>query len=352
MDALSYSEGRQPRSVELFASINAVSLKSIEQGDFELVVSPLVATQQAGASWGRFASMLGAVDDFTEITGHADTEEGHPLPVQLSYSTHHERGANIAAVPHLSDNKLTLGAYDEQHAPGRRIRVEDIMVSADPAGFYLHDLASGMEINPFVPHVLNGSLAPNIAKFLRDALTLGIRPLGKWDWGSLDRLPFLPAIKYGRTRLSPAKWILRSVDLVEDDWDASFDDWRRQWNVPDRIKIGHTDQLGSLDLRIASHRIGGCSERVCQAMCVPFTNPDLPKAPTGGWWVLGVHMKPRSLCRSTQNCRKGSLLGSRLLAVRARMTCTTRQVAGGYRYICTALFRPPRRFCSTAYHSS
>lgn len=154
-----------------------------------------------------------------------------------------------------------------------------------------------MEINPFVPHVLNGSLAPNIAKFLRDALTLGIRPLGKWDWGSLDRLPFLPAIKYGRTRLSPAKWILRSVDLVEDDWDASFDDWRRQWNVPDRIKIGHTDQLGSLDLRIASHRIGGCSERVCQAMCVPFTNPDLPKAPTGGWWVRGVHMKPRSLCR-------------------------------------------------------
>lgn len=254
VDALSYSEGRQPRSVELFASINAVSLKSIEQGDFELVVSPLVATQQAGASWGRFASMLGAVDDFTEITGHADTEEGHPLPVQLSYSTHHERGANIAAVPHLSDNKLPLGAYDEQHAPGRRIRVEDIMVSADPAGFYLHDLASGMEINPFVPHVLNGSLAPNIAKFLRDALTLGIRPLGKWDWGSLDRLPFLPAIKYGRTRLSPAKWILRSVDLVEDDWDASFDDWRRQWNVPDRIKIGHTDQLVSLDLRIESHR--------------------------------------------------------------------------------------------------
>lgn len=111
-----------------------------------------------------------------------------------------------------------------------------------------------MEINPFVPHVLNGSLAPNIAKFLRDALTLGIRPLGKWDWGSLDRLPFLPAIKYGRTRLSPAKWILRSVDLVEDDWDASFDDWRRQWNVPDRIKIGHTDQLVSLDLRIESHR--------------------------------------------------------------------------------------------------
>lgn len=277
--ALSHREGHAPESVELFASLNAASVQGIERGDFELVVMPIAATQRAGSSWGRFADLLGVVDELWDRTVDDGIPDGHPLPVQLMYATPYRRGSNLASVPRISEHRLAVGTHDGLARPCD-IRLDDVVVSADAQGFHLHDLRLGREIAPFVPHLLNRSFAPNVARFLSEAPELGQRPLSRWSWGPFSTLPFLPALRYGRTQLSPATWRLRPEDLASGDGGAALRPWRERWNVPDRVRLGNADRYVSLDLATEAHCRLLCGEAVKDA-CV--LHEDRSPDPDTGW---------------------------------------------------------------------
>jgi mRNA interferase HicA len=283
---LEYHGGEPPRSAELFASVNAASLASIEQGEFELVLSPLVSPQ-AGASWGRFAHLLGATDATAAAVGRAYEDDDSVLPVQLVYATHGTAGANIAAVPRVCEHHLTVGLYDDLDAPGS-ISLGDVMVAADLDGFHLYDAASGREISPFVPHLLVPEFAPNVARFLREAPALGRPQLSGWNWKPLQRSAFLPGVRYGRAVLHLATWRLTAQDLHGAVPEDALADWCRRWNVPDLVRLVDGDQYLVLDLRTAQHRRMVCEAATKKTVLLqedpsPDTASNWLQGPGGGY---------------------------------------------------------------------
>ncbi|MGV9937661.1 lantibiotic dehydratase [Streptomyces olivaceoviridis] len=236
-----------PRSAELFAMLHAPSLTAVEHSDFTLFLSPLVSPQ-AGASWGRFTHLLDAADTTAQAVQQAYPDGDRVLPVQLMYATHGDAGSDVAAVPRVGEHSLSVGLYDDLDAPGR-VRLDDVLVGADLQGFHLYDRASGREISPYVPHLLVPEFAPNIARFLREAPTLGRRQLSGWSWKPLHRSAFLPGVRYGRTVLHLATWRLTAMDLAGRDPEEALAGWRRRWNVPDLVRLVEGDQYLLLDLR-------------------------------------------------------------------------------------------------------
>ncbi|AEY85515.1 lantibiotic dehydratase [Streptomyces hygroscopicus subsp. jinggangensis 5008] len=274
IDRLAQDAGEPPRSAELLVSVSATSLRAVEEGEFHVVVQG--GSSQAGAAWGRFAHLLDAEDTLKDISGARDVDEDRPLPVQLLYAPHDDRGANIATGPLLTEHRLAVGVYDDFDAPGR-IRLDDVLVAADPRGFHLYDGASGRKIEPFVTHLLDRKFGPNAARFLREAPTMG-SAISPWSWGPMEGAPFLPGVRYGRVVLSVARWRLSSTDLPPGgDGERALDAWCRRWDVPDRIRLVQTGVYMSLDLRQAGHRAMLRAEVTRNGACTLY------EAPESGW---------------------------------------------------------------------
>ncbi|HUQ54670.1 lantibiotic dehydratase [Lentzea sp.] len=237
--------GTPPATVELFATLNAVSVDALERGDFELVVSPLTGTQQAGASLGRF----GYLPEVRELLGEvAAVRSDDRVPVQLVHLTTRARDANLVRAPRVLDRSLAVGVPGEPGALG----VADIVVAADERRLRLYSVSLGREIVPRVLHVLDiRAAAPEVVRFLWDVSLMGVRTLKPWDWAALRDAPFLPAVRCGRTVLAPARWHVTEADV---DTDEALVAWQERWRMPDRVRLAHLDQQLCLDLRTPEHR--------------------------------------------------------------------------------------------------
>ncbi|MER6169313.1 lantibiotic dehydratase [Streptomyces violaceorubidus] len=268
--ALSFQGGELPESMDLVTSVIAPSVADMEHGDFLLALSPMSASRQAGAIWGRFAHLLDARSTVADLV-HASPSASQSVPVQLFHATPAERLSNVTGIPKITDAHISVGLYEDPDAPGT-VRLEDVTVSADPQAFHVWDERSGREITPVSGHVLNPAETPDVARFLREAPTMNTRRAAPWDWGSLASSPFTPGVRYGRTVLWPASWrlekgCLAGPDATEDSAARTLAQWLRTARVPDRVRLARMDMFIALDLRLARDRALLCEE-VRKADCL------------------------------------------------------------------------------------
>ncbi|MFD9697565.1 lantibiotic dehydratase [Lentzea sp. NPDC059081] len=244
---LSPPGGTPPATAELFVTLNAVSAEALDRGDFELVVSPLTGTQQAGASLGRFGHLPQVRDLLGELIPVRSDDR---LPVQLVHVTAHPRDANVTRTPLVLPHHLAVGVPGEAGGPGA-LDLADIAVAADERLLRLYSVSLGREIAPVVLHVLDlSAAAPAVVRFLWDVSLMGVRTIKPWDWGALHDAPFLPAVRCGRTVLAPARWQVSDAEVGTDDALAA---WRTRWHVPDRVRLTRLDQQLCLDLTVPEH---------------------------------------------------------------------------------------------------
>ncbi|MGW5677269.1 thiopeptide-type bacteriocin biosynthesis protein [Streptomyces sp. NPDC003860] len=69
----------------------------------------------------------------------------------------------------------------------------------------------------------------------------------------------MPRVRYRRTILTPARWLLNAQDLpgqtaAAKEWDRTFDAWRDRLRVPERVTMTEHDQRLLLDLTHSVHR--------------------------------------------------------------------------------------------------
>ncbi len=286
-----------PPSADVPFSIVADSLDDLTAGRYLLEVVPFREARPAGTMWGRFSRLLDAEEQLTAF--HRRTAEGMrgqtadrradaPLPVRVDYAPRDRRLLNITAAPDPagpSGRRIAVGLYADLAAPGN-IDLAEVLVHADTQRFHLTDAATRRRLAPFVPHMLNPALAPNMARFLLEAPLMEMTPLRAWDWGHLAGSPFLPAVRHGRAVLSPATWRLRGEDLEDGDGggDRALESWRDRWRVPDRVRLARADQRLALDLRLRRHRDLLCKQVESEGLGV--LHEDLaPVAPAG--WLCG-----------------------------------------------------------------
>ncbi|MER5493988.1 lantibiotic dehydratase [Streptomyces sp. NPDC002490] len=250
--------GVQP-TTELITRVNASSIKTLTDGEFTLAVTGVSRT--AGTVTGRFLHLLDADDRdrMTKAYATAATATDGALSVQISAAPLHSSTENVSRVPMVMPAVLALGECSNHD--GEQVLVDDIAVTADVHRLYL---VSRSRRRPLEFVTLNAVEPVHrthpLVRFLTEATHAMSTPCAVFDWGAATTLPFLPAVRYGRTVLSPARWLLTAADLAahesdQPQWDISLTEWRDQVAAPSTVYVGDGDQRLRLDLNEPAHRV-------------------------------------------------------------------------------------------------
>lgn len=266
----------RPPALELVVRVAAESAAAVDRGDFTLVLGG--AATASGGLMGRFAHLFPpAQTEEMRRTVRAARESTGRLPVQVHHQASHHRHANVAQVPTWLEGRLVVGAHPGPAAPGvTDLTLDDIAVCADSEGFRIVSMELGRELAPSALHVLNRELAaPNAVRFLVEAAAFSRRQVRLWEWGPAEDLPFLPAVRTGRTVLSPASWRLDAAG-------PPLGEWRTLWQVPDHVQLTIGDHRIPLNLAVPAHQ--EILRRECERAGVAVVHElPLDHATDSGW---------------------------------------------------------------------
>lgn len=211
-----------PASLELYAELAADSVGALDAGDFRLVLSPTAGSDFAGATFGRFASLLagagdgsGARDGVRDGAGASAHDPVAPhhdpataggallaeaagsgddgaLEAHLEFTPYRPRHANIALTPRWLGHRVVVSAFADPGGPSV-LPLDDLVVLADTERLAVYSRRLGREVRATAHHVLNQRTgASNAARFLQEVTLTGQRSWQPWDWGAVNSAPVLP----------------------------------------------------------------------------------------------------------------------------------------------------------------
>lgn len=245
---------RIPPHVEVCVQLHAESTDALALSEFTARV--LGVSRAAGTMTGRFLHLLNAADQtrIAEVYAELPTVDGASVAVQLSFPPLRTCADHVTRAQRILPSVISLGEYPD-HALDL-IPLEDLAVGCDNDRLYLTSLATGRVLEAMVPTSLNyrtQAHTPPLARFLAEIARSGAAQVTGFDWGAAAVLPFLPALRYGRTVLIPARWKLTAAELPGTaestaQWSQELHTWRRRRRVPARVLLAEGDQQLLLDL--------------------------------------------------------------------------------------------------------
>ncbi|MEU6789900.1 lantibiotic dehydratase [Nonomuraea angiospora] len=237
-----------PHRIELGVALTAPSTEAIDRGEFDLHIT---ANPRAHTSMtGRFTYLLDK-DDRAGLAAFYGIGREHTsddaVVVQLSFPPRRPRNENLTRVPPLVPDVVHLG----EHPGSSAIGVDDLAVTADSAHMYLVQRSTGRRVVARIPHALDTTIqTPPLARFLAEVADARSAVYKPFNYGAARTLPYLPRIRYRRTILATARWLLATTDVpgTGHDWDAALQAWRQRWRMPARVLLCHEDLRLPLDL--------------------------------------------------------------------------------------------------------
>jgi thiopeptide-type bacteriocin biosynthesis protein len=215
---------------------------SAKEQDFQLV-----HTVTAGASTANLIARFGALDQ--EICANLQNalaeEERHYAPAIIAEVSHISqlRMGNVNRRPSLRQYEIpvnTIAGVDEEFS----IPLSDLTISIRWNRIILRSKRLNKEVIPRISsaHVYNFDGTP-IYRFLGDLQFQGCRPGLKWNWGTLENLPFLPRVEYGRTIFAKAQWRLsedqvrKLATLATEDLRAKLAELTAEISLPEYMVL-------------------------------------------------------------------------------------------------------------------
>ncbi|WP_129841978.1 lantibiotic dehydratase [Streptomyces sp. RFCAC02] len=246
-------------TTELTVRIGARSLRALDEGEFVLAV--VGVSRSAGTTTGRFLSLLDRHDRERMAVAYAtaSTATEHALRVQVIAPPLYAGTGNVARTAQVLPIAVLLAEF---HHAGTAdlVPMGDIAVTADAHRLCLVSTSRRRPLEFVTMNAVEPTRRTHpLVRFLTEATHALSVPCTTFDWGAAASLPFLPALRYGRTFLAPARWRLTAADLTDpaDDWsrwDQSLTEWLVQTRVPSTVHLGEGDQRLRLDLDESSHR--------------------------------------------------------------------------------------------------
>lgn len=287
-----HADAVPPERVELGVEVRAPSIEAIDRGEFELWVT--AAPRSYTSMAGRFAYLLDDADRARLAASYAagpapspgQDEPDRPLAAQLSFPPRRPHNENVVRVPPLVPYVVSLAEHPGPARPGVAvIGVDDLAVTADAEQMYLVQASTGRRVIPRIPHALDTAVqSPPLARFLAEVADARSAVFRGFDLGAARALPYVPRIRYRRTVLSAARWILPNADLTSGAGgrrDEALRSWRRRWGVPARVVLVDGELRLPLDLGRSLDRavLFGRLERADR---VELREDDLPQ---GQGWI-------------------------------------------------------------------
>ncbi|MEU9737167.1 lantibiotic dehydratase [Streptomyces sp. NPDC048002] len=271
--------------VEAAFEVHCPSTTALARGRFDVLIT---AVPRPGSSMaGRFAHLLPPEQQDALAATYLGTPDG--LPAQLVFPPRRRRSENVTRTQQLLPNVIELSGHRVPDAA--TIPLADIAVTADARSFHLVQLSTGRRIDVRVLHALEGGTqTPPLARFLAEVAHGRYAVYKPFDFGAGARLPFLPRVRYRRTVLTPARWLLTAHELPgrtasAKEWDRAFDAWHHRHGAPAHVAMIEYDQRLPLDLSHPVHR------RVLRAHLDKNRRLELREVPDGdaGGWIGRAH---------------------------------------------------------------
>jgi thiopeptide-type bacteriocin biosynthesis protein len=246
-------------TAELTVRVHAESVHAIEVGDFQLSV--VRASAQAFSTGGRFLDLFGDSARHRMASSAADIPPASDgaLLAQLTAVTRYTISLDVNRAAQVLPHVIPVGEY---HCPSQTaIGLDDIAVTADAHRLYLISISRQRALQPIAVNAVEPVRhAHPMTRFLAEAPVALATACSPVEWGPAAKgLPFLPALRYGRTLLSPARWHLAAAELPDrqatwQNWDKALAAWQRTTGCPNGVSLGIGDQTISLDLGKPAHR--------------------------------------------------------------------------------------------------
>ncbi|MDX3024924.1 lantibiotic dehydratase [Streptomyces acidiscabies] len=260
-----------PAHLELLCSVHAADARSLDAGDFDLLVRR-VSRGWGHFTGGRFTALFAQAPGAASPDGVLGTLARRPtgvhgaLPAQLAFPTLLPRAVRVTRTRRLIPPLISLSEFREPDEPGL-IPPGDLAVICHQGRLHLVSLSRRQIIEAAIPHPLQIEFqTPTVARFV-DELQRGQSTrmitasgtLAAWDWGAVGRLPRLPRVRAGRSVLSPATWSLTHTGLPGREashraWEKAFAAWREETDVPRHVGLEYFDTPLRLDLDRPAHR--------------------------------------------------------------------------------------------------
>ncbi|MYQ96588.1 hypothetical protein GTY20_37815 [Streptomyces sp. SID4946] len=275
-----------PSALELCVQVLSPSLESLEEGDFELLISRYTGSRTAGATAGRFVYVNGNVDAIRRLMDR-QSDEG-PLYAQLRFDPNATAALNLAQLPDLLPHQLPVGLYHDSSEQDV-IDWRELALVAQGGALRLIHAGTGREVVPVSPNALNlKRMAPPLARFLCEVAQSVLPAWRTWEWRKLGDLPYLPRVRYGRTVLQPARFApsagMLRTDLDWTEWKRELAAWREKWQVPRHVQVSVADEFLPLDLDNSLHQ--GLLRREIDGRAVRISE-NLTADPTRFGWITG-----------------------------------------------------------------
>ncbi|WP_328935897.1 MULTISPECIES: lantibiotic dehydratase [unclassified Streptomyces] len=247
-------------STEVTVRIHAESRSALEKGEFTLHV--VGVARAAGTSTGRFLHLLDDADRrrMTDVYAGLPGVQQDALLAEIGTTPLYLRSANVAHTPRTAEWVIPLGGHHDPDAG--RLPVTDLAVTADADQLHLVSVSRRRPVHTMLLNAVDLTEHTHpLARFLIEAPVALTVPCTGFSWGAaVSGLPFLPALRHGRTVLSPARWTLGHDDLPGartpwPRWDEAMAAWRREVRLPEHVYLGDGDRRMHLDLAHPSHRV-------------------------------------------------------------------------------------------------
>ncbi|GAA2657639.1 lantibiotic dehydratase [Streptomyces lunalinharesii] len=241
--------------LEVAFELHAASTRELARGRFDVWVTSVPRTTNSMA--GRFAYLLPEADRDALARTYRPASEA-TVTAQLSFTPRRHRNANIARTVQL----LPVVPLAEHRPDDDKevVALADLAVTADARHLHLVQRSTGRRVELHIPHVLEaGVQTPPLARFLAEVSTVRCAVYCPFSFGAASRLPYLPRVRYRRTVLAPARWLLTATDLPArtaklPQWEEALAAWRRRMRVPTRVALVELEQRLPLDLTHPVHR--------------------------------------------------------------------------------------------------
>jgi len=323
-----HADAVPPQRIELGVEVHAASTAAIDRGEFGLRVTaaPHAHTSMAG----RFAYLLDEADRArlaaTYTAGPAQPPANQDGPdtavaMQLSFPPRRPHNENVVRVPQLLSEVVSLSEHPEPDSVRPDLTVvgvDDLAVTADAEQMYLVQVSTGRRVIPRIPHALDAAVqSPPLARFLAEVADARSAVFRGFDLGAARVLPYVPRIRYRRTVLSAARWVLSGTDLAGRPGgrcgEEAVRSWRERWRVPARVVLvrgelrlpvdldqeldrallrTHLERTGRIELHEdGKHEGQGWIGRPAELL-IPMTVITPPARPLPATSVPGVVLRP------------------------------------------------------------
>ncbi|HDJ3183598.1 TPA: lantibiotic dehydratase [Staphylococcus aureus] len=225
-----------------------------------IVISPLTASLNAGATFGRFHHLID-----TENLEKLEHEKAHfyqnmmrddnVAMISINNVPKYPRNHNVLTNHDSYEYSMNLGSSysDSKH----ELNLEDIYVGATFNKLYLYSSQLNKRVLFESNNMYNFLKESNLYRLLREISMESVKSIEPMNDVSIDSFSYSPRIRYKNVILKPAYWKINEMVLPlpkNEKWDQQFLKYQQQFNIPNIVNLVYGDNKLLLNLSLANHR--------------------------------------------------------------------------------------------------